>query len=79
VFGYLTLIRIAKQVGFTLADTRELARACSAGSPPTARADAIARRKLVELEARIREAQQMRRFLMQLLRLTTRSRKDGPR
>jgi len=63
IFDRLALIELAKKAGFTIAETRELVRGISRRTPPGPRLQSMARRKLVEVEARIAEAKRMRAVL----------------
>lgn len=63
IFDRLALIELAKRAGFTIAETRDLVRGISRRTPPGPRLQSMARKKLVEVEQRIAEAQRMRGVL----------------
>jgi len=63
IFDRLALIELAKKAGFTIAETRALVRGISRRTPPGPRLQAMARKKLIEVEERIAEAQRMRAVL----------------
>jgi MerR family redox-sensitive transcriptional activator SoxR len=60
IFKTLAAIRFAQQAGFTIAEIVTLFQDCHADEPPAARWQAMARRKLEELDALIERAQQMK-------------------
>lgn len=63
ILDRLALIELAKTAGFTVAETRQLVRGVSRRTSPGARWHALAKKKLVEVEARIAEAERMRAVL----------------
>ena len=63
VFGRIELIRLARDAGFTIRETRTLLSGFAAGTPPAARWRALAARKLPELERAIERAQRMKLLL----------------
>ena len=63
VFGRIELIRLARDAGFTIRETRTLLSGFAADTPPAARWRALAARKLPELEQAIERAQQMKLLL----------------
>jgi MerR family redox-sensitive transcriptional activator SoxR len=63
IFDRLALIELAKAAGFTIVETRELVRGISRRTPPGPRLQAMARKKLIEVEERIAEAKRMRAVL----------------
>jgi MerR family redox-sensitive transcriptional activator SoxR len=63
VFGRLELIRLARDAGFTIRETRTLLSGFAADTPPAARWRALAARKLPELEQAIERAQRMKLLL----------------
>ena len=67
VFEALALIRLAQRAGFTVRETRRLLAGFSASTPASTRWQSLARHKLEEVEARIREAEEMRDVLKRLL------------
>jgi MerR family redox-sensitive transcriptional activator SoxR len=64
----LALIRMAQEAGFTIEEIRMLVTGFPVGTPASARWQALARRKLDEVEAQIARAETMRRILRQSLR-----------
>jgi MerR family redox-sensitive transcriptional activator SoxR len=67
VFSRLALIDLAQRAGFTVAEIRTLLHGFVRRTPPGERWRRLAGRKLGEVEARIEEAQAMRRLLQRLL------------
>lgn len=63
VFGRLELIRVALDAGFTIRETRTFLSGFAADTPPAARWQALAARKLPELEQAIERAQRMKLLL----------------
>lgn len=63
VFRRLTVIRVAREAGFTIAEVRTLLGSVEEGAPISARWRELAERKLVEVEALIERAQGMKRLL----------------
>jgi MerR family redox-sensitive transcriptional activator SoxR len=63
----LTLIRLAQQAGFTIAEIQMLLHHFPANTPPSARWQVMAQQKLDELEARIKTIQAMQVILEQTL------------
>lgn len=64
----LAVIAWAQQAGFTLTEIRELFFGFIAGTPPAARWEALARRKLAELQEQIGRIQAMQGLLREGLR-----------
>jgi MerR family redox-sensitive transcriptional activator SoxR len=64
----LGLIRMAQEAGFTIDEIRTLVTGFPDGTPASTRWQALARRKLSEVEAQIARAETMRRLLEQSLR-----------
>ena len=64
----LALIRMAQEAGFTIDEIRTLVTGFPDGTPASTRWQALARRKLSEVEAQIARAETMRRLLLQSLR-----------
>ena len=64
----LALIELAKKAGFTIAETRELVRGISRRTSPGPRLQFMARKKLLEVEERIAEAERMRGVLQKMTR-----------
>jgi len=67
VFSRLALIDLAQRAGFTVAEIRTLLHGFARRTPPGVRWRKLAGRKLLEVEARIEEAETMRRVLRTLL------------
>ena len=59
----LAIVDVAKQAGFTLGEVRELLTATDDGDPAGEQLRALAQRKLPEVDAVIRRAEAMRRWL----------------
>lgn len=59
----LRIIRLAREAGFTVAETRTFLSGFAQTTPPAARWRALARRKLEEIEARTRQLEHMRSIL----------------
>jgi MerR family transcriptional regulator, redox-sensitive transcriptional activator SoxR len=64
----LAVIHLAQQAGFTISEIRELLRGLAHGAAPSAQWRALAERKLPEIRALIRRAQEMQRWLDEGLR-----------
>jgi MerR family redox-sensitive transcriptional activator SoxR len=64
----LRVIERAQQAGFTLGEIRELFFGFAVGTPPAARWEMLAHRKLSELEEQLRRVQEMRDLLREGLR-----------
>ena len=67
ILDRLALIELAKSAGFTIAETRELVRGVARGTSPGPRWKNLAKKKRLEVEARIAEAQRMHRVLTLLM------------
>lgn len=63
IFDRLALIGVAKSAGFTVPEILTLLAGLARRTPPGVRWRTLTRRKLVELEARLAEVEQMRRAL----------------
>jgi MerR family transcriptional regulator, redox-sensitive transcriptional activator SoxR len=59
----LKIVQLAQQAGFTVAEIQTLLHGFTPETPPAARWDPLARKKLQELDALIERAQQMKRIL----------------
>ena len=68
VFESLALIRLAQDAGFTVSEVRRLLSGFDRATPASARWRSLAERKLVEVNARIQDAERMRDLLERLLR-----------
>jgi MerR family transcriptional regulator, redox-sensitive transcriptional activator SoxR len=64
----LRVIERAQQAGFTLGEIRELFFGFAAGTPPAARWETLARRKLAELDAQVARIHAMQGLLHEGLR-----------
>lgn len=64
----LRIIRVAQRAGFTLGEIRELFQGFPAGTMPAVRWEALARRKLAELDAQLAHIELMRGVLREGLR-----------
>ena len=64
----LCVIEYAQQAGFTLGEIRELFFGFAVGTPPAVRWEALAQRKVVELEEQQRRLQAMQKLLHEGLR-----------
>jgi MerR family redox-sensitive transcriptional activator SoxR len=63
VIGRLRLLQVAREAGFTVAETRTLVAGFSATTPPAIRWRTLARRKLAEIDAQMRQLRRMRVLL----------------
>ena len=63
VLGRLEIIRIAREAGFTIAETRLFLTGFSAGTRPSARWKALTARKMQEIDATIARAKHMKKVL----------------
>ncbi|MDX1648551.1 MAG: MerR family transcriptional regulator [Myxococcota bacterium] len=68
VLDRLALIDLAKRAGFTVAEMRRLLAGFARRTPPGERWRTLTRSKLAELDARIEEAQRMKRVLATVMR-----------
>jgi MerR family transcriptional regulator, redox-sensitive transcriptional activator SoxR len=68
VFQRLAVIQLAQRAGFTMAEIGVLINGFAPETPAAARWQALAERKLVEVEAQIRRGEEMRRLLQASLR-----------
>ncbi|HEX4389494.1 MAG TPA: MerR family transcriptional regulator [Steroidobacteraceae bacterium] len=59
----LRIIRLARDAGFTVAETRTLLSGFSQATPPATRWRALAERKLAEIDERTRQLERMRALL----------------
>ena len=67
ILDRLALIELAKTAGFTVAETRQLVRGVSRRTSPGPRWHALAKKKLIEVEQRIAEAERMRAVLKSVI------------
>jgi MerR family redox-sensitive transcriptional activator SoxR len=63
ILGHLTIIRVAQEAGFSLAEIDALLHDFPAETPPAERWHAFAGRKIAEQEALIQQAQMRKAFL----------------
>jgi len=63
LLGQLRLLQVAREAGFTIAETRTFVSGFSATTPPAVRWHSLARRKLVEIETRMGQLQRMKTLL----------------
>lgn len=68
VFESIALVQLARDAGFTLAEARALVSGFEKSTPASARWQAMARRKLVDVTERIDRAEKMKAILERLLR-----------
>jgi MerR family redox-sensitive transcriptional activator SoxR len=61
--GRLRLLQVAREAGFSIAETRTFVAGFSASTPPAIRWRALAKRKLVEIEAQMVRLRRMRTLL----------------
>ncbi len=66
IFQVLALIRLAQAAGFSIAEVKELLHGFGEAAPASARWQALARRKLIEVVRKIERAQRTRLLLEQL-------------
>lgn len=67
VLDWLSLIALAREAGFTIADTRRLVSGFTPGTPPAARWQALATQKLAEIDALVVRIGRMREVLRHAL------------
>ena len=63
VIGRLRLLQVAREAGFTIAETRTFVAGFSATTPPAIRWRTLAKRKLAEIEAQTRRLRRMKVLL----------------
>ncbi len=63
VIQHLAVLHLAQEAGFTVAEIGELFNGFTADTPPAVRWEALARRKLGEVEVLIQRAQRMKQVL----------------
>ena len=63
VVDWLSLVALAREAGFTMAEIRELVAGFAPGTPPAARWRTLATRKLAELDAQVERIGRMRAVL----------------
>ena len=61
--GRLRLLQVAREAGFTIAETRTFVAGFSATTPPATRWRTLAKRKLGEIEAQMRRLRRMKVLL----------------
>ena len=68
IFQHLSIIRIAQAAGFTISEIHTLLMAFPENTPPAARWETLAIKKLIEVNALIRKASATKELLEQMLR-----------
>jgi MerR family redox-sensitive transcriptional activator SoxR len=68
VIGRLRLLQVAREAGFSIAETRTLVAGFSATTPPAIRWRTLAKRKLEEIEAQIGQLERMKVLLQSSFR-----------
>jgi MerR family redox-sensitive transcriptional activator SoxR len=63
LLGRLRLLQVAREAGFTIAETRTFVSGFSATTPPAVRWRSLARRKLAEIETQMGQLQRMKVLL----------------
>src|SRR5215471_6694230 len=63
MIGRLRLLQVAREAGFTVAETRTFVSGFSVTTPPAVRWRSLATRKLAEIETRIGQLQRMKTLL----------------
>ena len=63
MIGRLRLLQMAREAGFTIAETRTFVSGFSATTPPAVRWRSLAKRKLAEIATRIGQLQRMKTLL----------------
>lgn len=63
MIGRLRLLQVAREAGFSIAETRTFVSGFSATTPPAVRWRSLAKRKLAEIETRIGQLQRMQTLL----------------
>ena len=63
ILDWLALIALAREAGFTMAEIRQLVTGFAPGTAPAKRWQALATRKLAEIEAAVARAERMRAVL----------------
>jgi len=66
--GRVRLLQVAREAGFTIAETRTLVTGISATSPPPIRWRTLAKRKLEEIEAQMSQLERMKTLLQSSFR-----------
>src|SRR5215468_11130884 len=63
IIGRLRLLQVAREAGFSIAETRTFVAGFSATTPPAIRWRTLAERKLGEIEAQMRQLRRMKALL----------------
>jgi MerR family redox-sensitive transcriptional activator SoxR len=63
IFEWLSLIALAREAGFTMAEIKRLVKGFTPGTAPAAKWRELATRKLVEIDAMVQRAERMRAVL----------------
>ena len=61
--GRLRVVRLAREAGFTIAETRTFVTGFSANTPPAMRWRSLAERKLVEIDTQVARLEHMKELL----------------
>ena len=61
--GRLRVLRLAREAGFTIAETRTFVTGFSANTPPATRWRTLAQRKLVEIDTQVARLEHMKELL----------------
>ncbi len=61
--GWLQLVQVAREAGFTIAETRTFVGGFSGATPPASRWRMLAERKIAEIEHQMSRLQSMKRLL----------------
>jgi MerR family transcriptional regulator, redox-sensitive transcriptional activator SoxR len=79
VMGRIRIIQVARQAGFTIAETRAFLSGFPSSTAPSARWQKLAQRKLQELDLRITQVMQMKTLLQSSFHCGCRSIEDCER
>jgi MerR family transcriptional regulator, redox-sensitive transcriptional activator SoxR len=63
IIGRLRLLQVAREAGFSIAETRTFVTGFSASTPPAIRWRTLARRKMAEIEAQLAQLRRMQLLL----------------
>jgi MerR family redox-sensitive transcriptional activator SoxR len=63
VFEWLSLIALAREAGFTMAEIKRLVKGFTPGTPPAAKWRELATRKLEQIDTMVQRAERMRAVL----------------
>lgn len=68
ILGRVAMIRVAREAGFSIAETKAFLTGFTSGTKPSARWQALASRKLVQIDDEIARAQRMKALLQSSFR-----------